>query len=163
MKPREELERSSPDRLYPADRHSTEFRPEIEPQIQEQEREVERAREFAGPADVAASSRDTALLAPDVVEDFRTRWDETQAGFVDEPRRAVEQANGLVSDAIQRLAQSFDNERGRLEAQWDRDGDVSTEGSSLGASAVSLVLLTADVCLKCRWTHSAPTESRLRR
>ena len=74
---------------------------------------------------MAGSSLDTALLAPDVVENFRTRGDETQAGFVDEPRRAVEQANALVSDAIQRLAQSFDNERGRLEAQWSEIAELN--------------------------------------
>jgi hypothetical protein len=92
-----------------------------------QEREVERARERGGPVDVAMSPRETALLEPDVVGNLRTRWDEVQAGFVDEPRRAVEHANDLVKDAIQRLGQVFDSERGRLEAQWDRDGDVSTE------------------------------------
>jgi len=80
-----------------------------------------------GRADAAAPSRDAALLAPDVVENLKAKWTDIQAGFVDEPRRAVQQADGLVTEVIQGLAQSFGNERGRLEAQWDRGGDVSTE------------------------------------
>ena len=58
---------------------------------------------------------------------LRTRWTDIQAGFVDEPRRAVEQADGLVAEAIKRLAETFANERNQLEGQWDRGGDVSTE------------------------------------
>ena len=122
---RDELERSIPERIDSVDFQPPESIRETESPTQD--REVERVRERTGPVDVAASSRDAALLEPDVVGNFRTRWDEVQAGFVDEPRRAVEQANDLVTDAIQRLGQIFDSERGRLEAQWDRDGDVSTE------------------------------------
>ena len=32
-----------------------------------------------------------------------------------------------MADLMQRLAASFSNERERLEAQWDRGDDVSTE------------------------------------
>src|SRR6478736_2521826 len=89
------------------------------------DREVERAR-GKGPADVGAS-QETPLLAGDVVNELRKRWTDIQAGFVDEPRRAVEQADGLVAEAIKRLAETFANERNQLEGQWDRGGDVSTE------------------------------------
>ena len=89
------------------------------------EQEVERAR-GAAPADVNAP-RDTPLLAADVVSQLRNHWTDIQAGFVDEPRRAVERADGLVADAIKRLAETFSNERAQLESQWDRGGDVSTE------------------------------------
>ena len=122
---REELERSGTDAIDAVDRGSIDSGSQTEPPVLE--REVERARADAGPADVGAPSRDTALLAPDVVEDLKAKWNNIQAGFVDEPRRAVEQADGLVTDAIQGLAQSFGSERARLEAQWDRGGDVSTE------------------------------------
>ena len=88
------------------------------------DREVERAR-GKGPADVAP--QETPLLAGDVVNELRKRWTDIQAGFVDEPRRAVEQADGLVAEAIKRLAETFANERNQLEGQWDRGGDVSTE------------------------------------
>ena len=57
---------------------------------------------------------------------FRASWQSIQAGFVDEPRRAVEQADKLVADVIQRLAQVFADERAALEADWSA-GDVETE------------------------------------
>ena len=60
-------------------------------------------------------------------DDLRTQWDSVQAGFVDEPRRAVEQADSLVAGAMKRLAETFAEERARLESQWDRGDDVSTE------------------------------------
>jgi len=90
------------------------------------DREVERARAGNGHAD-ANAPHDTPLLAADVVSQLRNQWTDIQAGFVDEPRRAVERADGLVADAIKRLAETFSKERAQLEGQWDRGGDVSTE------------------------------------
>ena len=58
---------------------------------------------------------------------FRARWSEVQTGFVDEPRQAVEQADGLVAEMMQRLATVFADERGKLEEQWSRGDDISTE------------------------------------
>ncbi len=58
---------------------------------------------------------------------FRREWEEIQAGFVDEPRRAVERADGLVARATQRLAEVFTGEREKLEEQWRRGDSVSTE------------------------------------
>ena len=46
---------------------------------------------------------------------------------MDEPRRSVELADALVADLMQRLAAEFAEERERLEAQWDRGDEVSTE------------------------------------
>jgi|SRR5688572_26086583 hypothetical protein len=63
----------------------------------------------------------------DGAEQLRSRWTEIQAGFVDEPRRSVEEADGLVAAAIKQIAETFANERSGLEAQWDRGDDVSTE------------------------------------
>lgn len=67
------------------------------------------------------------LLPESEVADLRTRWDQIQTGFVDEPRRAVEDADALVAAAMQRLAETFATERSQLEGAWDRGGDVSTE------------------------------------
>ena len=58
---------------------------------------------------------------------FRQEWEAIQAGFVDEPRRAVEKADSLVSRAAQRLTEVFSQERARLEEQWSRGDSVSTE------------------------------------
>jgi len=87
------------------------------------EREIPRAS--AGLADNGADH--TALFEPDLLRDFNSRWSEVQTSFVDEPRRAVEQADALVSDVIQRIGDSFGRERSQLEQQWDRGDDVSTE------------------------------------
>ena len=58
---------------------------------------------------------------------LRNRWNTVQTGFVDQPRRAVEQADELVASAMQRLAEVFAEERSKLEKQWDRGDNVSTE------------------------------------
>ena len=61
------------------------------------------------------------------MEEFRGQWATLQTGFVDEPRRAVENADKLVASVMQRLAEGFANERSGLEKQWDRGDNVSTE------------------------------------
>ncbi len=93
-----------------------------------QERAAE-ARSFdTGPDDSSLTRSDGAPLFPgNDAEALRRRWTEIQGTFVDEPRRAVEQADGLVAEAIKELAEMFAVERDRLEGQWDRGDDVSTE------------------------------------
>ena len=76
---------------------------------------------------LATDEQAAPLLSPDEVKDFRARWDAIQVGFVDEPRRAVEQADSLVAGAMKRLAEMFADERAKLEGQWDRGDNVSTE------------------------------------
>lgn len=90
------------------------------------DREVERAR-ASEPAMERAGTTEQPLLDRELVSRFQNRWDEIQTGFVDEPRRAVEEADALVALAVRELAQSFANERAGLERQWDRGDDVSTE------------------------------------
>jgi hypothetical protein len=58
---------------------------------------------------------------------YRTRWSAIQTGFVDEPRRAVEEADALVAEVVKRLAEGFAGERQRLEGEWERNEQVSTE------------------------------------
>jgi hypothetical protein len=69
----------------------------------------------------------TPLLSPDEAKDFRARWDAIQVSFVDEPRRAVQEADGLVAVTTKRLAETFAAERTKLDAQWERGENVSTE------------------------------------
>ena len=83
-----------------------------------------------GTGAAAASSAGAAaepLLASSDSEGFRARWTDVQSGFVDEPRRAVESADGLVAELMQHLAKTFADERSGLERQWDRGDDVSTD------------------------------------
>jgi hypothetical protein len=67
------------------------------------------------------------LVDPASTERYRNRWMDVQAAFVDEPRRAVAEADGLVAEIIQRLAETFAREREGLEQQWGRGDEVSTE------------------------------------
>ena len=75
----------------------------------------------------ATGARPMALLSPSDADSFRARWGSIQTGFVDEPRRAVEQADALVAELMKRLAEVFSNERGQLEDKWGHDRDVTTE------------------------------------
>ena len=68
-----------------------------------------------------------ALFIPSEAQDFRSKWEKIQGGFVDEPRKAVQDADGLVAAAIKRLAEVFAEERSKLEHEWDRGDSVSTE------------------------------------
>lgn len=67
------------------------------------------------------------LLKNEESEHFRTLWNEIQSRFVDEPRSAVQQADALVSDVIEKITQMFASEHGSLEEQWKEGKDVSTE------------------------------------
>ena len=82
--------------------------------------------EVRGPSDRAAADA-TPLFPANELEELRNRWSAVQTAFVDEPRTAVEQADGLVAGAMKRLAEVFAEERSRLEQQWDRGDNVSTE------------------------------------
>jgi hypothetical protein len=75
----------------------------------------------------AAVSEPTPLFSESEMGDFRSQWSKLQTGFVDEPRRTVEDADKLVASVMQRLAEGFANERSGLEKQWDRGDNVSTE------------------------------------
>jgi hypothetical protein len=60
-------------------------------------------------------------------EEFISRWRDVQFRFVEEPRAAVHQADGLVAELMQRLAQMFADARSNLESQWNKGDQVSTE------------------------------------
>ena len=83
------------------------------------------------PAAIAGKTPDDEQAAPLFAEreskDLFAKWDALQVGFIDEPRRAVEQADHLVAETMKRTAEIFAEERARLERQWDRGDNVSTE------------------------------------
>jgi hypothetical protein len=69
----------------------------------------------------------TPLFAADAAASFRSRWQDIQTSFVDEPTRAVEQADSLVAEIMQQLAKTFADERSQLEEQGEHGKDISTE------------------------------------
>jgi hypothetical protein len=68
-----------------------------------------------------------ALLDLEVSEHLRTRWNEIQGKFVDEPRSSVQQADALVSEVVEKITEMFSSEHSSLEGQWKEGKDVSTE------------------------------------
>ncbi len=67
------------------------------------------------------------LFSNEESQGLRSRWENLQVGFVDEPKQAVEQADRLVTEAINELSKGFSSQREKLEQQWHREHDVSTE------------------------------------
>jgi hypothetical protein len=68
-----------------------------------------------------------ALFPPEMAQEFRSRWDEVQIGFVDDPKQAVRKADELVAQVMKSLAQKFADERSKFESQFDEQGSASTE------------------------------------
>ena len=67
------------------------------------------------------------LFLPDAAQSFRDRWDAVQIGFVDDPKQAVRQADELVAQVMKSLAETFSNERAKLEGQVEQTEQTSTE------------------------------------
>lgn len=86
-----------------------------------------RAQSSADRVAPAAVERNTPLFVQKEADGLRAQWNEIQAGFVDQPRSAVERADTLVADVMKRLADSFARERDNLDRQWDHGDNVTTE------------------------------------
>ena len=80
-----------------------------------------------GGAQMVREEKPSLLFNEGETQGLRNQWNEIQTGFVDEPRKAVEQADNLVAQTMKRLAEVFANERSGLEKQWDRGDNISTE------------------------------------
>ena len=73
------------------------------------------------------SSTEELLFADDDLAELRARWTGVQAAFVDDPKECVQKADVLVSDLVEQLTSGFAHARSRLEEQWDRGEEASTE------------------------------------
>jgi len=60
-------------------------------------------------------------------EEFRSRWQDIQTEFVDDPSHSVENADELVARVINSITENFASERTSLEDQWNRGKEASTE------------------------------------
>ena len=67
------------------------------------------------------------LLEDQELQGMLAQWKDIQAEFVDEPKIAVQEADALVAELMQRLTQMFASEREELESRWAGGDDVSTE------------------------------------
>jgi hypothetical protein len=66
------------------------------------------------------------LFGIEETKEFRARWNEVQAKFVDEPGSSVREADTLVAEVMAKITEMFANQRSTLESQWSK-GDTSTE------------------------------------
>jgi hypothetical protein len=83
---------------------------------------------FTNPAHGESSTGTSAsLFNGEETEEFRTRWHQIQGKFVDEPRIAVEQADALVSEIVEKITGMFAEQQDLLEEQWKQGKEVSTE------------------------------------
>ncbi|MBB4909563.1 hypothetical protein [Actinophytocola algeriensis] len=64
---------------------------------------------------------DTELFTGDAVARFRDRWRELQADFVDDPERAMREADGVVDEVVRTITEH----RQRLAGEWR--GHTDTE------------------------------------
>ena len=81
----------------------------------------------AGVADEDGESGTRERLVPaERAEDYGSRWDALKGDFVDEPRRAVRQADELVGELLDELQRLFADQRRNLEQGFDHDR-ASTE------------------------------------
>ena len=74
-----------------------------------------------------AQSESPHLLPQQQCDELRSRWTAIQTSFIDEPRRAVKDADALVLAATKHLSDAFTQQRSQLEKQWSRGDEVSTE------------------------------------
>ena len=68
-----------------------------------------------------------ALFTPELMESYRSKWISIQSSFVDDPRQAVRSGDELVAQVMTNLANSFAEERHKVEAQLDQTGEGATE------------------------------------
>jgi hypothetical protein len=75
----------------------------------------------------AMESEPLPWLSGEEIDELKSRWNSIQIKFVDEPHTAVEQADALVAEALERIKQVFSNKRTILNEQWINHQDISTE------------------------------------
>jgi hypothetical protein len=72
-------------------------------------------------------STDKSLFADADLSGLRSRWNDVQAAFVDDPKKCVQEADALVAEVVEQLTTGFSAVRSRLEEQWARGEEASTE------------------------------------
>lgn len=80
-----------------------------------------------GQHDHDAGRDSVTVLDPSASERLRGRWQEVQAGFVDEPRQSVTEADQLVGEVLDEVSRVFRDQRSELEAEWSGNTEPGTE------------------------------------
>jgi hypothetical protein len=78
----------------------------------------------AANTDPTQTGKEQSTLAPlftdDAAKAFRSRWDDVQRGFVDDPQEAVQAGDELVAQVIKSLAESFSEQPSALEGELNQ-------------------------------------------
>jgi hypothetical protein len=74
-----------------------------------------------------AGARESALLESNAATTYVQQFESIQATFVDDPREAVSSADRLLEDVMQRIIRTMGERKARIEGQWSREDDASTE------------------------------------
>ncbi|HSW19916.1 MAG TPA: hypothetical protein VLJ86_22045 [Ramlibacter sp.] len=109
---------------------SAELAQAAEPGALHAQRHAEQPMDAPPPQERSAGAETEQLVAlfpPGIAQDFRSRWDTVQIGFVDDPQRAVQQADELVAQVMKSLAESFAQQRSQLEAGLGKGDQTNTE------------------------------------
>ena len=77
-------------------------------------------------ASVDGDEERAALVTRDRADSYSARWDSVKGEFVDEPRRAVADADALVGELLDELQELFKQQRTQIEQGLDAD-ETSTE------------------------------------
>jgi len=79
------------------------------------------------PAAANRGNEPSSFFSPAETQTFRSRWNNIQVRFVDDPAGAIDEANNLVSDAIEHLKQGFSAQRQPPDQTADPNQRDSTE------------------------------------
>jgi hypothetical protein len=90
-------------------------------------RVADRTGPDAGGSVAADAEPRASLLEEGELQRMTMRWKDIQAEFVDEPTTAIQEADALVAELMQRLASMFATERADLEEHLSGGHEVSTE------------------------------------
>ncbi len=71
--------------------------------------------------------RPEEFFPPDRRAQLKGTWVDIQSAFIDEPKRAVQNADGLVKEILGSVSQKFESARHSLEVEWNRGEQASTE------------------------------------
>lgn len=82
------------------------------------------AAESAQPKHAKPAERLERFLDAGAADGFRERWHEVQAGFVDDPRGSVGQADELAGELINTLVKSLQDRKGLLDGEWSNEGET---------------------------------------
>jgi hypothetical protein len=118
----------SQDESQPVDAVPPPVNEDAEPTVAQEQDQAQAPAAPAEPVDAQReSSTEELLFGDEELTELRSRWAAVQAAFVDDPSECVQKADVLVSDLVDQLTTGFANARSRLEEQWARGEQASTE------------------------------------